>query len=82
VRLAGHVSEGEVSFGSEAIGMPATSIRQQAIRRVTDRHPVGGVLITLRHPEGPHPVELLVITSHQGPPGQPGQTSPVYMVLS
>jgi hypothetical protein len=32
VRLAQRVSEGEVSFGSEAVGMPATSIRQQAIR--------------------------------------------------
>jgi hypothetical protein len=32
VRLAGRVSEGEVGFGSEAVGMPATSIRQQAIR--------------------------------------------------
>jgi hypothetical protein len=34
VRLAGRVSEGEVGFGSEAVGMPATSIRQQAIRWV------------------------------------------------
>ncbi|KAF8069413.1 SKI3 [Scenedesmus sp. PABB004] len=32
VRLAARVSEGEVAFGSEALGMPATSIRQQAIR--------------------------------------------------
>jgi hypothetical protein len=32
VRLAGRVSEGEVGFGSEAVGMPAASIRQQAIR--------------------------------------------------
>lgn len=32
VRLAGRVSEGEVAFGTEGIGMPATSIRQQAIR--------------------------------------------------
>lgn len=34
VRLAQRVSEGEVAFGSEAVGMPATSIRQQAIRLV------------------------------------------------
>jgi hypothetical protein len=32
VRLAARVSEGEVGFGSEAVGLPATSIRQQAIR--------------------------------------------------
>lgn len=32
VRLSQRVSEGEVAFGSEAVGMPATSIRQQAIR--------------------------------------------------
>jgi hypothetical protein len=32
VRLAQRVSEGEVSFGSDAVGMPATSIRQQAVR--------------------------------------------------
>eukprot|EP00879_Flechtneria_rotunda_P010701 GHRR01011183.1.p1 GENE.GHRR01011183.1~~GHRR01011183.1.p1 ORF type:complete len:1628 (+),score=649.14 GHRR01011183.1:120-5003(+) len=32
VRLAARVSEGEIAFGSDAVGMPATSIRQQAIR--------------------------------------------------
>lgn len=32
VRLAQRVSEGEVAFGSGAVGMQPTSIRQEAIR--------------------------------------------------